>query len=84
MELKTVPTHRVAVQYLEGGSGEPLVFLHGAGGMQPNDPFLETLAESFHVYAPSCPAMARARNAARSATCWISPCTTGMWWRPWG
>ena len=55
MELKTVSTHHVPVQYLEGGSGEPLVFLHGAGGMQPNDPFLDALAESFHVYAPYVP-----------------------------
>ena len=55
MDLKTVSTPHVPVQYLEGGSGEPLVFLHGAGGMQPNDPFLEALARSFHVYAPFVP-----------------------------
>jgi pimeloyl-ACP methyl ester carboxylesterase len=55
MDLKTVATPHVPVQYLEGGSGEPLVFLHGAGGMQPNDPFLEALAQSFHVYAPFVP-----------------------------
>ena len=55
MELKTISTPHVPVQYLEGGSGEALVFLHGAGGMQPNDPFLERLAQSFHVYAPFVP-----------------------------
>ena len=33
MELKTVQTRHVPVRYLEGGAGEPLVFLHGAGGM---------------------------------------------------
>ena len=55
MDLKTVSTPHVPVQYLEGGSGEPLVFLHGAGGMQPDDPFLEMLARSFHVYAPFVP-----------------------------
>ncbi len=32
MELKTVKTHRAPVRYYEGGSGQPLVFLHGAGG----------------------------------------------------
>ena len=37
-----------------GGSGEPLVFLHGAYGLTW-DPFLEKLAESFTVYAPEHP-----------------------------
>ena len=55
MDLKTVSTPHVPVQYLEGGSGQPLVFLHGAGGMAANDPFLEKLAEDFHVYAPFTP-----------------------------
>ncbi len=35
MELKTVKTHRAPVRYYEGGSGQPLVFLHGAGGIAP-------------------------------------------------
>jgi pimeloyl-ACP methyl ester carboxylesterase len=55
MELKTVKTHHVPVRYLEGGSGQPLVFLHGAGGVTADDPFLTKLAESFHVYAPLIP-----------------------------
>ena len=55
MQLKTVSTPHVPVQYLEAGSGEPLLFLHGAGGMQPDDPFLDQLAQSFHVYAPFVP-----------------------------
>jgi len=55
MELKTVQTHHVPVRYLEGGSGQPLVFLHGAGGTTAEDPFLAKLAESFHVYAPLIP-----------------------------
>jgi pimeloyl-ACP methyl ester carboxylesterase len=55
MELKTVQTAHVPVQYLEGGSGQPLVFLHGAGGMTSDDPFLAKLAERFHVHAPFLP-----------------------------
>jgi pimeloyl-ACP methyl ester carboxylesterase len=55
MDLKTVATPHVPVRYLEGGSGQPLVFLHGAGGVTPDDPFLNKLAESFHVFAPLLP-----------------------------
>ncbi len=55
MELKTIKTHHVPVRYIEGGSGQPLVFLHGAGGVQVDDAFLAKLAETFHVYAPLIP-----------------------------
>ena len=55
MDLKTIKTHHVSVRYLEGGKGEPLVFLHGAGGVKADDPFLAKLAETFHVYAPLIP-----------------------------
>jgi len=55
LELKTVKTHHAPVRYIEGGSGTPLVFLHGAGGVQANDPFLEKLAAKYHVYAPLLP-----------------------------
>jgi pimeloyl-ACP methyl ester carboxylesterase len=55
MEAKIVTTPHVPVRYFEGGKGEPLVFLHGAGGILPNDPLLAKLAEKFHVYAPLLP-----------------------------
>jgi len=55
MELKTVQTERVPVRYYEGGSGRPLVFLHGAGGLDMDLPFLDRLAQKFHVYAPLVP-----------------------------
>ena len=55
MDSKTVTTRRAQVRYLEAGTGEPLVFLHGAGGMTPDDPLLAALAESWHVYAPFLP-----------------------------
>lgn len=55
MELKTIAAPHIPVRYYEGGKGEPLVFLHGASGFLPNDPFLAALAEHYHVYAPLLP-----------------------------
>jgi pimeloyl-ACP methyl ester carboxylesterase len=55
MQLKTVNTKWAPVRYYEGGSGEPLVFLHGAGGLTDADPLLAKLAERYHVYAPLLP-----------------------------
>lgn len=55
MESKTIETKHAPVRYLEGGSGEPLVFFHGAGGMTPDDPLLKELSSRFHVYAPYLP-----------------------------
>ena len=55
METKTVETKHAPVRYLEGGSGDPLVFFHGAGGMTDGDPILQELSSRFHVYAPYLP-----------------------------
>jgi pimeloyl-ACP methyl ester carboxylesterase len=55
MELKTIRTPHVPVRYFEGGSGEALVYLHGAGGLQAGDPFLAALAGHHHVFAPLLP-----------------------------
>ena len=55
MEIKTIQTERVPVRYYEGGSGRPLVFLHGAGGLDMDLGFLDSLAQKFHVYAPLVP-----------------------------
>jgi pimeloyl-ACP methyl ester carboxylesterase len=55
IELKTVQTPHVPVRYFEGGSGPDLIFLHGAGGLTADDPFLAALAEKHHVYAPLIP-----------------------------
>src|SRR3989442_13156430 len=38
-----------------GGSGAPLLFLHGAGGPMIGAPFLDELAKHFTVYAPAHP-----------------------------
>jgi pimeloyl-ACP methyl ester carboxylesterase len=53
--LKTVAAPIVPVRYFEGGEGAPLVYLHGAGGLAANDPFLAKLAAKYHVYAPLLP-----------------------------
>lgn len=55
MELKTVQTRHVPVRYFEGGTGPDLVYLHGAGGVTAEDPFLTALAVKHHVYAPLIP-----------------------------
>ncbi len=55
MELKTISTHHAAVRYYEAGQGKPLVFLHGAGGVEADLGFLDSLASRFHVYAPLVP-----------------------------
>ncbi|MDZ4866095.1 MAG: alpha/beta hydrolase [Alphaproteobacteria bacterium] len=55
MELKTLKTNRVPVRYYEGGTGKPLVFLHGAGGFIPTDTFLDKLSAKYHVYSPLLP-----------------------------
>jgi pimeloyl-ACP methyl ester carboxylesterase len=40
---------------LTGGSGDPLLFLHAAGGLSENDEFLSQLASQFTVFAPEWP-----------------------------
>src|SRR5262245_17801547 len=53
-ELKT--KRGVNIRVFEGGSGAPLVFLHGAGGFLAENPFLDQLAQHYHVVAPELPA----------------------------
>jgi pimeloyl-ACP methyl ester carboxylesterase len=55
MDMKTIATRAAPVRYAEGGKGKPLVFLHGAGGLTGMDPFLDALAQRFHLYAPLLP-----------------------------
>jgi pimeloyl-ACP methyl ester carboxylesterase len=55
MQSRTIETRRERVRVLEGGTGAPLVFFHGAGGMTPEDPFLAALAARFKVFAPFLP-----------------------------
>jgi pimeloyl-ACP methyl ester carboxylesterase len=39
----------------QAGSGAPVVFLHGAGGLLRDNPFLDQLAQRYHVFAPEWP-----------------------------
>jgi pimeloyl-ACP methyl ester carboxylesterase len=55
MQSKTIETRHAPVRYLEGGEGPPLVFLHSAGGVMPDDPLLAVLARTHHVFAPFLP-----------------------------
>ena len=56
MRQRFVTTKRgCKVRVLENGSGTPLVFLHGAGGFFPENPFLEALAKKYQVFAPELP-----------------------------
>ncbi len=55
--MHRIETKRGAkVRVFEAGSGAPLVFMHGAGGLFPQNPFLDKLAERYHVFAPEFPA----------------------------
>jgi len=53
----TVPVRdgKFQVQLAEGGTGENLIFLHGEDGFTERTPFLDQLAQHFHVYAPVHP-----------------------------
>jgi pimeloyl-ACP methyl ester carboxylesterase len=49
-------------QIMEGGEGEPLLYLHSAYGENLWLPFHQKLAESFHVIAPAHPGFAESEG----------------------
>ena len=56
MKARTVETRKGArCRVLEAGSGMPVVFFHGAGGLLADNPFLDKLAARYHVFAPELP-----------------------------
>lgn len=56
MRSRTITTKRgVHIRVFETGSGAPLVFLHGAGGLFAENLFLDRLAERYHVFIPELP-----------------------------
>src|SRR5262247_2525190 len=46
---------RHQIRVYEGGTGPELLFLHGAGGLLANDPFLARLEKDYRVIAPLIP-----------------------------
>lgn len=56
MDVRWVGTARGArCRVFEAGTGEPVVFLHGAGGLGADTTPLDRLAARFHVFAPEWP-----------------------------
>jgi 4,5:9,10-diseco-3-hydroxy-5,9,17-trioxoandrosta-1(10),2-diene-4-oate hydrolase len=55
------------IRYLEAGTGEPLVYLHGAGGLRVS-PALERLSQHFHLYAFEQPGFGTSPENTRSTS----------------
>ncbi len=56
MNERRIETKRgIKCRVLEAGTGDPVVFFHGAGGLLGKEDMLERLARRFHVYAPEWP-----------------------------
>lgn len=52
----------ISVRMLRGGSGPPLLFLHGANGLTPWLPFHERLSQHFEVLVPEHPGFGLSDN----------------------
>jgi pimeloyl-ACP methyl ester carboxylesterase len=65
MESRLVATRgdRTRVRVHEAGRGEPLLYLHGAAGVFPDDPFVAALARRFRVHAPLVPGFGDSEGA---------------------
>lgn len=53
--LLDVAGGRRKIRVFEAGDGPPLLFLHGAGGLVEESPFLAAMARRWHVFAPLLP-----------------------------
>ena len=53
--LLDVVDGRRKIRVFEAGDGPPLLFLHGAGGLVEESPFLAAMAQRWHVFAPLLP-----------------------------
>ncbi len=52
---RKIQTRAAEVNVLTGGSGPDLLFLHNAGGVTAENPFLQALAAKYRVFAPQLP-----------------------------
>jgi pimeloyl-ACP methyl ester carboxylesterase len=55
MVRTTITLAGIEIELFEGGDGPPLLFLHGAQGFNPAQPYVALLAERRHLIAPSHP-----------------------------
>ena len=58
-EERMVPVRggKFNIRVSEGGAGDALLYLHGEDGFTGWAPFLDTLAQSYHVYSPAHPGL---------------------------
>ena len=57
--MKTVKIADVDLEFHESGQGSPILFLHGAGGFAPQQPFVAPLSAKHRLIAPSHPGFGR-------------------------
>ena len=56
MQERCIETRKgISVRVRQGGSGPPLVYLHGLVGLLGEEPLLDRLARQFRVHAPLWP-----------------------------
>lgn len=55
----SVRLNGATISYLRGGSGAPMIFLHGAGGVDGWTPYMEKLAASYDLIVPDHPGWGR-------------------------
>ncbi len=57
--VTTVTIAGIDIELFERGAGAPILFLHGAGGVRPDDPFIAILAQGRRLIVPSHPGFGR-------------------------
>ena len=62
-ELGRLTVHGVQLEVVDRGHGRPIVLLHGEDGLDPNAPFLDSLAAYGRLIAPSHPGFGHSPEA---------------------